>query len=182
LPRPPDLRPMVDCYIVAGSPTGVDGQATKLAFYLNTAWGVHYSNRGNAGLPSRREHHLRYSGAAWASSASYTAGGTDVALADGGTGASLADPNNDRIMFWDDSAGAVTWLAPRPIAEHHRDHLGFRSHRERRGRDPYNGGDFLQFCRWRRHRNECRHRCNSPPSPAVLRSQRKTRAQPSPPR
>lgn len=42
----------------------------------------------------------------------YRAGGTDVALADGGTGASLADPNADRIAFWDDSAGAVTWLAP----------------------------------------------------------------------
>lgn len=40
----------------------------------------------------------------------YRAGGTDVPLADGGTGASLADPNADRIMFWDDSAGAVTWL------------------------------------------------------------------------
>lgn len=40
----------------------------------------------------------------------YSAGGTDVALADGGTGASLADPDADRIMFWDDSASAVTWL------------------------------------------------------------------------
>lgn len=40
----------------------------------------------------------------------YKSGGTDVALADGGTGASLTDPNADRIMFWDDSAGAVTWL------------------------------------------------------------------------
>ena len=40
----------------------------------------------------------------------YGSGGTDVALADGGTGASLVDPNADRIMFWDDSAGAVTWL------------------------------------------------------------------------
>jgi hypothetical protein len=40
----------------------------------------------------------------------YTSGGTDVALADGGTGASLADPNADRVMFFDDSAGAVTWL------------------------------------------------------------------------
>jgi hypothetical protein len=39
-------------------------------------------------------------------------GGTDVALADGGTGASLTDPNADRIMFWDDSAGQVTWLTP----------------------------------------------------------------------
>lgn len=40
----------------------------------------------------------------------YRAGGTDVALADGGTGTSLADPGADRIMFWDDSAGAVDWL------------------------------------------------------------------------
>lgn len=40
----------------------------------------------------------------------YAAGGTDVALADGGTGASLADPNADRILFWDDSAGTLTWL------------------------------------------------------------------------
>jgi len=42
----------------------------------------------------------------------YNPGGTDVALADGGTGASLVDPNADRILFWDDSAGAVTWLTP----------------------------------------------------------------------
>ena len=40
------------------------------------------------------------------------AGITDLALADGGTGTSLADPNADRIMFWDDSAGQVTWLTP----------------------------------------------------------------------
>lgn len=31
-------------------------------------------------------------------------------LANGGTGANLADPNADRLLFWDDSAGAVTWL------------------------------------------------------------------------
>lgn len=33
-----------------------------------------------------------------------------LALARGGTAASLSDPNADRILFWDDSAGAVTWL------------------------------------------------------------------------
>lgn len=44
------------------------------------------------------------------SGVAYVASGTDVALADGGTGASLADPGADRILFWDDSAGAVTWL------------------------------------------------------------------------
>lgn len=31
-------------------------------------------------------------------------------LANGGTGSNLSDPNADRIMFWDDSAGAVDWL------------------------------------------------------------------------
>jgi hypothetical protein len=31
-------------------------------------------------------------------------------LANGGTGANLTDPNADRVMFWDDSAGVVTWL------------------------------------------------------------------------
>lgn len=36
--------------------------------------------------------------------------GADLSLANGGTGASLTDPNADRILFWDDSAGAVTWL------------------------------------------------------------------------
>lgn len=35
-----------------------------------------------------------------------------VALANGGTGSALVDPNADRILFWDDSAGATTWLAP----------------------------------------------------------------------
>lgn len=40
----------------------------------------------------------------------YNPGGTDVALADGGTGVSLADPNADQILFWDDSLGALTWL------------------------------------------------------------------------
>ncbi len=33
-----------------------------------------------------------------------------IPLAAGGLGAALTDPNADRILFWDDSAGAVTWL------------------------------------------------------------------------
>lgn len=40
--------------------------------------------------------------------------GSVISLAYGGTGASLADPNDDRILFWDDSfgggAGSVAWL------------------------------------------------------------------------
>lgn len=31
-------------------------------------------------------------------------------LGGGGTGAALVDPNVDRIIFWDDSAGVVAWL------------------------------------------------------------------------
>ncbi|MDO8716970.1 MAG: hypothetical protein Q7J73_09245, partial [Dehalococcoidales bacterium] len=37
----------------------------------------------------------------------YRVGGTNVSLADGGTGADLADPNADRFFMWDDSAGAT---------------------------------------------------------------------------
>lgn len=33
-----------------------------------------------------------------------------LGLAYGGTGSALTDPGADRIMFWDDSAGVVTWL------------------------------------------------------------------------
>lgn len=40
-----------------------------------------------------------------------TESGFEVSLASGGTGASLSDPGADRVMFWDDSAGAVTWLS-----------------------------------------------------------------------
>jgi hypothetical protein len=42
----------------------------------------------------------------------YRAGGTDVTLADGGTGASLVDPNADRILFWDDSESSMAFLTP----------------------------------------------------------------------
>lgn len=45
---------------------------------------------------------------------SYSAGQfsltSPVALTNGGTGASLADPGADRIFFWDDSDGATDWL------------------------------------------------------------------------
>lgn len=38
------------------------------------------------------------------------AGITDLALADGGTGASLSDPGADRVMAWDDSASEVKFI------------------------------------------------------------------------
>ena len=40
----------------------------------------------------------------------YHSGGTDVALADGGTGTTLTDPNDDRFFAWDDSAGATVLM------------------------------------------------------------------------
>jgi hypothetical protein len=72
--------------------------------------------KASTGVASRTVRCEQNAADAWAwrevgHAALYTAGGTDVALADGGTGASLADPNADRILFWDDSGGAVTWLA-----------------------------------------------------------------------
>lgn len=36
--------------------------------------------------------------------------GDPLALGNGGTGAALTDPGADRVMFWDESLGAVTWL------------------------------------------------------------------------
>lgn len=33
-----------------------------------------------------------------------------LSLINGGTGSNLVDPNADRILFWDDSAGSVDWL------------------------------------------------------------------------
>lgn len=35
---------------------------------------------------------------------------TDLALADGGTGASLTDPNADKILWWDDSASTIKFM------------------------------------------------------------------------
>ena len=37
---------------------------------------------------------------------------SNVPLSMGGTGASLSSPGADRIMFWDQSASAITWLTP----------------------------------------------------------------------
>jgi hypothetical protein len=52
---------------------------------------------------------LTTSGGPITTSGTITIAGT-LALANGGTGASLTDPNADRIFFWDDSAGATTFL------------------------------------------------------------------------
>jgi hypothetical protein len=49
---------------------------------------------------------------AWAQVALATGVSGQLHLANGGTAANLSDPGADRIMFWDESANAVTWLAP----------------------------------------------------------------------
>jgi len=54
---------------------------------------------------------LSFTGSPVTTTGTLTLTGT-LALANGGTGASLADPGADRIMFWDDSAGAAAWLNP----------------------------------------------------------------------
>jgi hypothetical protein len=46
----------------------------------------------------------------WLDGLLYYPDGTDVALADGGTGASLTDPGADRMLFWDDSESTIAFL------------------------------------------------------------------------
>ena len=54
---------------------------------------------------------IRKSGAATlANLAVYNPGGTDVALADGGSGDSLVDPNANTLVGWDDTDGAVKFF------------------------------------------------------------------------
>lgn len=52
----------------------------------------------------------KVSGAALTSLGSVPGGGGQLPLANGGTGASLSDPNADRFLFWDDSESAVGFL------------------------------------------------------------------------
>ena len=114
LAAPPGSPADGDAYIVAAAPTGAwSGWAGRIAWY-SSGWDSIVPIEGTRAEVQDEDIAYRYDGVTWASAAStgYTPGGTDVALADGGTGASLADPNADRILFWDDSAGAMTWLEP----------------------------------------------------------------------
>lgn len=82
----------------------VDPNADRIAFWDDSAGALEWLSLGSGLTITATTLDL--------AAGAYQAGGTDVALADGGTGASLADPNADRMMFWDDSAGAVDWLTP----------------------------------------------------------------------
>lgn len=107
-------------YIIIATATGAfagkEGQIAQ-AVGTNAASGWHYRvlgaiDEGVTAYVQDEDAEYKWDGSAWGSygGSGYAPGGTDVALADGGTGASLSDPGADRIMFWDDSAGAVTWL------------------------------------------------------------------------
>jgi hypothetical protein len=73
---------------------------------INTASYTHLTSANHTDLTDGGDSTLHYHAA---DRALANATGT-LALANGGTGASLSDPNADRILFWDDSAGAFTWL------------------------------------------------------------------------
>lgn len=116
LATPPGSPADGDCYLVATSGTGAwAGHDGDIAFLVNTAWVFIEVIEGFTAWVNDENVLIGYDGSTWGTLAlgvgsAYTPGGTDVALADGGTGASLVDPNADRILFWDDSAGTVTWL------------------------------------------------------------------------
>lgn len=73
---------------------------------LNTASYTHLTAANHTDLTDAGDSTLHYHAT---DRALANATGT-LALANGGTGASLTDPGADRIGFWDDSAGAFTWL------------------------------------------------------------------------
>jgi hypothetical protein len=87
--------------------TGVSGLGTNVATALAVnvgSSGAFVTNGGALGTPS--------SGTLTnATGLPLSTGVTgQLPLANGGTGANLVDPNADRILFWDDSAGAMTFL------------------------------------------------------------------------
>lgn len=73
---------------------------------LNTASYTHLTSANHTDLTDGGDSTLHYHAA---DRALANATGT-LALANGGTGQALTDPNADRILFWDDSAGVITWL------------------------------------------------------------------------
>lgn len=98
----------VDIDVVPGNITVTDliGVTTVAGSLLDdTSIGAMRTTLGLGTIATQNANSVTISGGA-------VTGITDLALADGGTGASLSDPNADRVMFWDESAGAVTWLAP----------------------------------------------------------------------
>ena len=88
----------------AAEHTSFTGSVGEITYDTTDKRAVVHDGSTAGGIPLAKESEIVAGG--------YSPGGTDVALEDGGTGASLTAPTSDRIMFWDDSAGEVTWLAP----------------------------------------------------------------------
>jgi len=97
-----------------GAPNGtlsaeIDLSALTTGFVINTA-GTPSAYTGTS-CTNQFPRSLSASGAATCASVALASDTTgQLPLANGGTAANLADPGADRILFWDDSAGAVTWL------------------------------------------------------------------------
>jgi hypothetical protein len=92
---------------VANGGTGIaalgTGVATALGINVGSA-GAFVTFNGAGGTPSS----LTLTNATGLPLSTGVTG--QLPLANGGTAANLTDPNADRILFWDDSAGGVTWL------------------------------------------------------------------------
>lgn len=110
-------KTLVENYIFVGNSSNI---ATGLApgangYVLTSVSGVPtWANPGSGGTvtsvaASGGTTGMSFTGSPITTTGTLTLTGT-LALANGGTGASLADPGADRILFWDDSAGAATWL------------------------------------------------------------------------
>lgn len=89
-----------------------DSTAAAIAIYDGANLAFQVTGDGGHTLPGiDSTYNLGASGTEWLNAYVDTLHLTNaLTLADGGTGASLADPNADRILFWDDSAGAMTFL------------------------------------------------------------------------
>ena len=106
----------VDIYSREGEPIALSasGGVSGADITLTATDDISISASGSLSLqgkqfPSYSTGYLYYNGTNLSWSGTWDA--TNISLAKGGTGASLSDPNADRILFWDDSSNAVTWLA-----------------------------------------------------------------------
>lgn len=118
---PPVSPSLGDAYVVDVAPTGVwAAQANNIAIQTTRGWVYATGQTGLTVYNEATSTNLQFNGSAWVGFASATSisAGTGIAVA-GSTVSmdhlgieDLADPNADRIPFWDDSAGKVDWLIP----------------------------------------------------------------------
>lgn len=95
LATPPGSPADGDAYLVASSPTGDwASNVGDIAFYMSTAWEFISPAEGMTAWINDEDLLIGYDGSGWVSLAlsggGYAPGGADVAVADGGTGASTA--------------------------------------------------------------------------------------------